>query len=242
MPIIPAARTQSARRGRLRTPGSMATDIQKVLLMSTANPSASNSAPAEPQEEFVLCVPTSLFASLGAFQGFSPDYEHYLPTLLDPANTSFQPRSTVESDPTFKQIIPYCIFVHNGEVFYYRRGGGGEGRLLKKRSVGIGGHISSTDSLEGDRRYLQAMRREIEEEVYVGGTFQDRCAGLINDDSTEVGQVHLGIVHIFELEAAQVRPREQSILETGFAKPADLVASLDEFETWSQICLKSLFA
>ena len=85
------------------------------------------------------------------------------------------------------------------------------------------------------------MHREIAEEVYLESGFTDKCVGLINDDETPVGRVHLGIVHIFDLDMAKVRPREESILETGFADPAELLQALDEFETWSQICLKHLF-
>ncbi|MCA9111922.1 MAG: phosphoesterase, partial [Planctomycetaceae bacterium] len=64
---------------------------------------------------------------------------------------------------------------------------------------------------------------------------------LINDDATEVGRVHLGVVHLFDLESAKVQPREESIIETGFAEPAELVQQRDAFETWSQICLDHLF-
>lgn len=189
--------------------------------------------------EHVLCVPTLLFHEIGYFQGFQPMAEHYLTTLLDPAHTLFIPRNLAETDPSYKQLIPYCIFRCQGEVFYYRRGkGGGEGRLHSKRSLGIGGHISSTDRLHGDRRYQEAMQREISEEVFLESGFEERCVGLINDDQTPVGQVHLGIVHIFDLESAKVRPREESILETGFARPADLLCDLDQFETWSQIVLQ----
>lgn len=192
--------------------------------------------------ENVLVVPTKLFRDLGYFQGFSSNVNLYMETLLDPANTSFRPRSEVEEDPSFKQLIPYCIFRHGEQVFYYKRGKkGGEGRLHSKRSIGIGGHISSTDRLTGDRRYLSAMHREIEEEVFLESGFKDRCVGLINDDETPVGQVHLGIVHIFELDTAKVLPREESILETGFAQPAELLQVVDQFETWSQICLRHLF-
>ncbi len=192
--------------------------------------------------EHVLVVPTSLFHEIGHFQGFSDQVDKYVKTLLDPAHTSFRPRNEVEDDPGFKQLIPYCIFRHDGKVFYYKRGKkGGEGRLHSKRSIGIGGHISSTDRLSGDRRYQEAMHREIEEEVFLESRFTDVCVGLINDDETPVGKVHLGIVHIFDLDAAKVRPREETILETGFADPAELVRNADEFETWSQICLKNLF-
>lgn len=192
--------------------------------------------------EHVLCIPTLLFHEIGYFQGFQADTDRYLRILLDPAHTSFQPRDRVEIDPSYKQLIPYCLFQHGGELFYYRRGkAGGEGRLHSKRSVGIGGHISSTDRLHGDRRYAEAMHREIEEEVFLESGFTDRCVGLINDDETPVGQVHLGIVHIFDLDSAKVSPRESSILEAGFAQPSQLLQQVDQFETWSQICLQHLF-
>lgn len=192
--------------------------------------------------EHVLVVPTLLFHELGYFQGFNARVERYLETLLDPAHTSFRPRDEVEQDPSYKQLIPYCIFRHQGEVFHYRRGkAGGEGRLHSKRSIGIGGHISSTDRMDADRRYHEAMHREIAEEVILQAGFSDRCVGLINDDETAVGRVHLGIVHIFDLDSAKVLPREESILETGFAPPANLLQAREQFETWSQICLDHLF-
>lgn len=197
---------------------------------------------AQKPVEHVLVVPTLLFHELGYFQGFESRIDRYINTLLDPAHTSFRPRNEVEEDPSYKQLIPYCIFRYEGKVFFYKRGKlGGEGRLHSKRSIGIGGHISSTDRLSGDRRYLEAMHREIEEEVFLESGFTDRCVGLINDDETPVGRVHLGIVHIFDLDMAKVRPREESILETGFAEPAELLQQIDQFETWSQICIKHLF-
>jgi len=192
--------------------------------------------------EHVLCVPTLLFHEIGYFQGFQPNVERYLRILLDPLHTSFRPRDEVETDPSYKQLIPYCIFRCGGEIFHYKRGkAGGEGRLHSKRSIGIGGHISSTDPLHGERVYAAAMHREIGEEVVLGSNVRDDCVGLINDDETPVGKVHLGIVHVFDLDSAKVLPREESILETGFAPPADLLAQKDQFESWSQICLEHLF-
>lgn len=192
--------------------------------------------------EQVLVVPTLLFHEVGYFQGFNPDADQYLKTLLDPAYTSYRPRDVMEQDPSFKQLIPYCVFRCGEQIFSYRRDKGqGESRLLGKRSVGIGGHISSIDENAGGSSYLEGMRREIEEEVFLEAGYRHRCVGLINDDLTEVGKVHLGIVHIFELDAP-VRPREQTIIQTGFATPAELVRERDQFETWSQICLDHLFA
>lgn len=195
------------------------------------------------QVEHVLVVPTLLFRELGYFQGFCTDVEPYLKTLLDPAYISYRPRDLMENDPSFKQLIPYCLFRHGGELFHYRRGKAqGEGRLHSKRSVGVGGHICSEDQDLRGSVYLDAMHREIDEEVYLETTYRDTCVGLLNDDETEVGRVHLGIVHIFDLDAPKVRPREQSMLDAGFASTADLLRDVDQFETWSQLCLKHLFA
>jgi len=192
--------------------------------------------------EHVLVVPTELFHEIGHFQGFSTDPEPYLKSLLDPLNTSYRPRDEVEEDPGFKQLIPYCIFQHQGKIFYYRRGNSsGEGRLHSKRSIGIGGHISSEDHSDHGSPYLEGMKREIEEEIHLDSGYSVKCIGMINDDQTEVGKVHLGIVHLFDLEEAKVLPREESIQETGFTSPEELISDLDSFETWSQICLEHLF-
>ncbi|QDU38851.1 hypothetical protein Mal4_31830 [Maioricimonas rarisocia] len=193
------------------------------------------------QMEHVLVVPTLLFHEIGHFQGFTSDVSPYLKTLLDPSYTSYRLRADVEDDPSFKQLIPYCIFRHEGKVFHYKRGKlQGDGRLRSKRSVGIGGHISSEDQNGASNVYREAMWREIGEEVFLEAEYSESCVGMINDDDTDVGRVHLGIVHIFELEEPKVRAREASIIETGFAEPSELANSYDQFETWSQICLDYL--
>jgi predicted NUDIX family phosphoesterase len=189
--------------------------------------------------EQVLVVPTRLFHEAGLFQGLSPRVEHYVPRLLDPLHLSYRPRPAMEIDPTFKQIIPYVVLRHGGEVFHYLRGqGAGEKRLRALRSIGVGGHINPGDG--GDDPYRQGLLREIHEEVFLDTTYRETCLGLINDDSTPVGQVHLGIVHVFELEAPKVRRREQDLTEAGFAPIAELVGRKDEFETWSQFVLEAL--
>ena len=192
--------------------------------------------------EQILVVPTLLFHEVGYFQGFSETVEPYLKTLLDPAHTSYHPRPEMEEDPSYKQLIPYCIFRHEGQIFHYRRGGkSGESRLMSKRSIGIGGHISSIDHGRADTPYREGMQRELDEEVSIETGYTEQMVGLINDDETEVGKVHLGIVHIFDVDQPKVFPAEESIQETGFAQPEELLRDLDSFETWSQICLKHLF-
>lgn len=197
--------------------------------------------------EHVLVVPTPLFHELGHFQGVSRDVNRYLTTLLAPENTSYRPRGEMEQDPSFKQLIPYVIFRHRApdgavSLFQYTRGKGqGEKRLHAKRSVGIGGHISSEDSA-CHSPYAEGMRRELAEEVIIETPYQETVAGMINDDLTEVGKVHLGVVHIFDVERPAVQPREDEILEAGFRPISELLRDKEQFETWSQICLQALFA
>ena len=197
---------------------------------------------SQKQVEQVLVVPTLLFHEVGYFQGFSTNVAPYLKTLLDPTYISYRPRDAMEQDPSFKQLIPYCIFRFEDQLFHYTRGKAqGEGRLHSRRSIGVGGHICSDDQHPTNSPYIEAMHREIDEEIFVETAHTDTCVGLLNDDQTEVGRVHLGIVHIFDLEAPKVRPREQSMIETGFAPARDLARNLDQFETWSQLCLQHLF-
>jgi predicted NUDIX family phosphoesterase len=197
--------------------------------------------------EHVLVVPTEVFHRLGYFQGFTGDTAKYLRGLLDPAHTSYRPRGQMEQDPSFKQLIPYVIFRHQNAagqtyLFQYTRGKGqGEARLHAKRSIGIGGHISADDA-SAVSAYEEGMRRELEEEVAIETGYQSRLVGLINDDQTEVGKVHLGVVHLLDVERPAVQPRESEIIEAGFRPVAELLADQARFESWSQICLKALFA
>jgi len=193
-------------------------------------------------DERVLVVPSAELDRIGRFQGFSADAERYLSALLVPALMQYRPRSEVEDDPGFKQIIPYVVFRCDAAVFCYTRGKSqGEARLHRLRSLGVGGHVSEEDaqgrkSLEA---YESAMRREIDEEVDVASPGQVRRVGLINDDATPVGRVHLGVVHLFELEHPNVVPREAGLAEAEFLPLSSVWAIRHDFETWSQICIDS---
>jgi predicted NUDIX family phosphoesterase len=193
--------------------------------------------------ERVLVVPTAIFHAAGVFQGFSPRSDYYLPRLLDPKHLTYRPRAEAETDPSYKQIIPYVVLRWQEQVFHYTRGKRAtETRLQALRSIGVGGHISADDSNLFESPYREAMYREVMEEVYLETTYTERCLGLINDDSTSVGQVHLGIVHVFELAAPNVRRREQALTRSGFAALAELRDQRGEFETWSQFVLDILTA
>lgn len=201
------------------------------------------------ETEQVLVVPTSLFHDLGYIQGFTSEIDQYLDELFSPEHTSYRPRGEMEDDPSFKQLIPYCIFRHTDDageqsVFVYTRGKGqGESRLHAKRSAGVGGHISADDADLGNdiHPYEEGMRRELEEEVVIETKYRERCVGLINDDETEVGKVHLGVVHLLDVEQPRVFPREAEIIEAGFQPVKRILDDLSDFETWSSICLEALF-
>jgi predicted NUDIX family phosphoesterase len=190
--------------------------------------------------EHVLVVPTRVLHEAGLFQGFSPRVEHYLPRLLDPAHLGYRRRADAETDPTYKQIIPYVVLKWREQVFAYTRGKRAtETRLQALRSIGVGGHISAEDASLFETPYREALARELAEEVYLDSAYEERCVGLINDDATPVGQVHLGVVHVFELEQPSVRRREQALTRAGFVPLAELRQQLNEFETWSRFLLES---
>jgi predicted NUDIX family phosphoesterase len=188
--------------------------------------------------EQVLVVPARILHEAGLFQGFSRRTHHYLPLLLDPANLSYRRRDQVETDPTFKQIIPYVVLRWRDQLFNYVRGKrASETRLQALRSLGVGGHINPDDTNLFDGPYRQAMLREVAEEVYLETSYEEFCLGLINDDSTPVGQVHLGIVHVFDLAEPKAQRREQGLTKAGFASLAELRQARAEFETWSRFVL-----
>jgi predicted NUDIX family phosphoesterase len=188
-----------------------------------------------PLDEKVLVIPTERFRAAGYFHGFRAADAAYLSVILDPSAFQFRPRSEVETDLSFKQLIPYIVLVSGDHLFHYRRGAAGtETRLAARRSVGIGGHISAADATGGDDPYRTGMMRELAEEVELGCGFRERCVGFINDDRTPVGSVHLGVVHVFELDVPSARAREEALADAGFAPLAELRSDAAQFETWSQ--------
>lgn len=200
--------------------------------------------------EKVLVVPTELFHELGHFQGFSPDVDRYFEPLLQSKQISYRARGEMEQDPSFKQLIPYVLFRYTtptGEVqvFDYQRGGGvGEARLRAKRSVGVGGHISLEDAeavAHSGNVYREGMSRELAEEVAIDANYTESTVGLLNDDETDVGRVHLGVVHIFDVESPSVHPRETDLADAGFRPVEEILSQLDSYETWSQIVMRALF-
>jgi len=155
-------------------------------------------------------------------------------------------RADAETDPGFKQLIPYVIMRCGDSVLSYVRGQrAGETRLVGQRSIGIGGHINPIDEAPlfgGDFRdtYLTAVKREVAEEVNVEAEFTDTIVALLNDDTNEVGKVHLGVVHVWDLSEPKVSRREQMITQLQFMQPDELRDARESMETWSQLCLDGL--
>jgi predicted NUDIX family phosphoesterase len=197
-----------------------------------------------PPNENVLVVKRQLFDELGSFQGLNFGAEKYLKAILSRGSNFFVPRPEAENDPAYKQIIPYALIAFEETVLHYVRGKkAGEQRLVAKGSIGIGGHMNETDEslfALDEQAYRAGVEREVNEEIKIDTAFDDRIVALLNDDSTEVGRVHLGIVHIFKLKEPNVQKREAMITGLTFLTKEELMARRESLETWSQICLDSL--
>ena len=198
-----------------------------------------------PPEEQILVVKREVIEKVGMFQGLTFEVDRYLSSIFAPGQAFFLPRPAAEKDPSHKQLIPYVVMEHEGKVLSYVRGKrSGETRLVAKRSIGIGGHINPVDEMPlfADFReaYLNAVHREVAEEVIVDTPYTERVVALINDDATEVGSVHLGVVHHWTLKEPKVSRREQMITQMDFLSLNELQAAKDTMETWSQLCLEYL--
>jgi len=195
-------------------------------------------------EERVLCFERNLFEKLGVFQGMSLEVEKYLPVVTDHANVIYLNRSEAEQDKRYKQLIPYALIICGDKILRYRRGkGGGETRLHGLYSVGVGGHISEEDNglFSSGIGYHEAMRRELMEEVSIDVT-KEMAVAVINDDSTEVGFVHLGVVHIVYVPDESLANRRSGIVNPEFILVSEAIKNPDAYESWSRFCLENLDA
>jgi predicted NUDIX family phosphoesterase len=197
-----------------------------------------------PPNENVLVIRRSLFDELGSFQGLNFEPERFLKAILSRGNNFFIPRPEAESNPDYKQIIPYALLCFENTVLHYVRGKkAGEQRLVAKGSIGIGGHMNETDEslfAMDEQAYRAGVEREVNEEIKIDSPFEDRIVALLNDDSTEVGRVHLGVVHVFKLKEPKVQKREAVITGLTFLTKEELLARRESLESWSQICVDAL--
>ena len=193
-------------------------------------------------EERVLCFERKLLEELGVFQGLSFETEKYLPVVTSASKILYLNRSEAEQDKRYKQLIPYVLIICQDKILRYRRGKGGqETRLHGLYSVGIGGHISEEDNglFSNALGYEEGMRRELMEEVAID-EMNEAVVAVINDDSTEVGFVHFGVVHIMRSAHENVAGRRSGITAPEFVPIIEAIKDLTGYETWSRLCLERL--
>lgn len=199
-------------------------------------------------DELVLVVPTAaVVAELGggaAWHGILEAAAAGEAALADLIRRegAFRPRSAMEADPTWKQVIPYPV-LRDGDAWYLMRRtrAGGDARLHDRYSIGVGGHVNPADgALDGDLG--RALAREWHEELVVDFVPPFRFVGLLNDDTTPVGQVHLGLVYEGDAAGRPVAIREFEKLSGAFASSAEVGAVRDRLETWSRLAFDVLEA
>lgn len=148
----------------------------------------------------------------------------------------FEPRALMEADPRFKQVIPYLVLLDDQRWFLMRRTRAGtDPRLHDRWSIGVGGHVAP-----GDGSVLGGLRREWAEELAAGFVPEFTAVGLLDDDATDVGSVHLGIVYVADAAGRPVAIRERHKLEGGFAEVAEVEAVRDRMESWSRLAFDAL--
>jgi predicted NUDIX family phosphoesterase len=195
-------------------------------------------------EERVLCFRRELLEQLGVFQGLHAEVEKYLPVVTASSNIAYLNRSDAEQDKRYKQLIPYVLILCRDRILRYRRGKGGqETRLHGLYSVGVGGHISEEDNGLFSNRlgYQEGMRRELMEEVSIQD-YREAAVAVINDDSTDVGFVHFGIVHVLHVADESIAGRRSGIVAPEFVPVVDAVKDTSGYESWSRLCLENLDA
>jgi predicted NUDIX family phosphoesterase len=182
-------------------------------------------------EEQLIVIPRRLFNEVGAFQGVVPVSPAHLP-LLDRRNCVTLARSKAEENPAYKQLVVYFI-IHDRLQFlsYWRSPKGGDPRLHRKFSFGFGGHVNAQDPT-----YLNAVAREIREEIGPSLIQAVELVGLINDDSDALGQVHLGLY--YEVKLYYWNGEETGDLNIGrprFTSWEMLAENYEAMEGWSKL-------
>ncbi len=190
-------------------------------------------------QEHILVVPRdTLFAQQPSWHGIKKDgLNEFLETIK--THQEFHLRSSMEQDPRYKQIIPYLIFRHGQTYFLMQRTAHTtEQRLKNKLSIGIGGHMRQEDMINGSTVFDWA-RREFHEEVFYSGRLEVTPLGMINDDTTEVGQVHIGLALLLDGFNGQISVKSE--LKSGtLVSLEELRRVSPDLETWSQMVLELL--
>jgi len=210
-----------------------------MIGQKSPQPSEPNERPCTPREQ-VYVVPRDRLFPRGAPQGFVPGLGEWQRTIYE--DGFFAERDLVEEDPSLKQVIPYAIVARGDEVFLFRRlDKGGEKRLAGLRSIGVGGHVNPVDS---EDVVIDALKRELEEELHIPSGWRHRIVGLLNDDATSVGSVHVGVVAIVDPGEGEVSVREADTMSGSFVDRRELLAlrshEPESFEGWSRLLVDQI--
>ena len=196
--------------------------------------------------ENILVVRTAELREHFDFQGFLQLSEQRVQEFYDSVDVQGMDRDLAETDPTFKQLVAYSVVREGDQFLTYLRGKDlGEARLHGNRSIGIGGHIERKDhqfNLFLDDHLKAAAIREIDEEIIISDEYDLELTGLLNDDSNDVGSVHLGLVYLVSLDGQEVNKRERGIAQMKFDSIEELKSRKEQFETWSQILIDNIEA
>jgi len=187
----------------------------------------------------VLVVSRHLALAEGSWHGLRLGGVGDLLQLIREAG-EFRPRSEVEGQPEWQQIIPHLVVRDGPRVLAMRRlRAGSEPRLRGQVTLGVGGHINAGDG-DPARAWLAGCRREWSEEVVCDRELKGRAVGLLNDDAGAVGQVHLGVLILVDAGGAQVEVRERQKLAGRMTPVNELAVHYLEMETWSQFVYDGL--
>lgn len=186
-------------------------------------------------DEHVLVVPRSLVIPGSGWHGLRRmALDEVLAAIA--SDGRFEPRSRMEHDPAFKQVIPYLVLRDGPRWFLMQRTrAGGDVRLHDRWSIGVGGHVNP-----GDGDVLGGLRREWREELSAAFEPEFVPVGLLNDDTTPVGEVHLGLVYLADAQGRPAEIRETHKLTGTFADEEAVQAVRASLETWSRICFDAL--
>jgi predicted NUDIX family phosphoesterase len=189
--------------------------------------------------EQVLCVKRDDIFPDGAWHGFvTENLERHQAVIRE--RHFFKARVDVENDPAFQQIIPYVVFRHlDRYLLTHRLRASSEKRLRKQYSLGVGGHINPGD-LEGGDPILDGLKREWAEEVIYDGRFEAKLLGLLNEESSPVSKVHLGVVFLVEGDSPDIKIRETDKLAGDLLTLNEMRIHFLEMESWSQLVYERL--
>jgi predicted NUDIX family phosphoesterase len=187
--------------------------------------------------EQVLVVPRAALMGDPGWHGLRADGTSGMLEAIRQTGT-FRPRAEMERDPSHKQVIPYLVLRDGARVFLMRRTrAGADQRLHDRYSIGVGGHINP-----GDLDVAGALAREWREELDAVFVPAFRLLGMLNDDTTDVGRVHVGVVFVADADGRAVRVRETDKLSGAFASLDEAEAVADHMETWSSLLLEAISA